>query len=100
MFTLYKQQNAAFMSYPNFVHNYEFKGLSKISCLNNSNIVRNNTFPIQNFVLICQGGQEVKDTIDLQQNVMSQDKSRQADRRQTCVLMNQATHVPALLITY
>jgi len=88
------------MSSPNFLHNCEFKGLRKISCLSNTKIVRNNTFPIQNFVRICQGGQEFKGTIDLQHNVMSQDKSRQADRRQTCVLMNQATHVPALLITY
>jgi hypothetical protein len=88
------------MNSPNFLHNYEVKGLSKISCYRNTKIARNNTLPIQNFVLIYQGGQEFKGTIDLQHKVMSQDKSLQADRRQTCVLMNQATHVPALLITY
>lgn len=88
------------MSSPNFLRNCEVKGLSKISCFSNSKTVRNNTFPTQNFVLIYQGVQEFKGTIDLQHNVMSQDKSREADRRQTCVLMNQATHVPALLITY
>jgi len=69
------------MSSPNFLRVYEVKGLSKISCFSNTKIVRNNTFPIQNFVLIYQGGQEFKGTIDLQHNVMSQDKSRQADRR-------------------
>ena len=78
--------------------NYEVKGL--ISCFCNTKIVRNNMCPIQNFVLIYQGGQEFKGTIDLQHKIMSQDKSRQADGRQTCVLMNQATHVPTLLITY
>jgi hypothetical protein len=76
------------------------KGLSKIYCFINTEIVRNNTFFLQNFVLIYEGGQEFKGTIDLQHNVMCQDKCRQADRRQTCVLMNQATRVPALLITY
>jgi len=41
------------MIYPNFLHNYEVKGVSKISCFSNTKIVRNNTFPLQNFVLIC-----------------------------------------------
>ena len=46
-------KNATFMIYPNFLHNYEVKGVSKISCFSNTKIVRNNTFPLQNFVLIC-----------------------------------------------
>ena len=43
------------MSSPNFLHNYEFKALSKISCFSNTIIVCNNVFCIQNFALIYQG---------------------------------------------
>jgi hypothetical protein len=70
---------------------------SKIYCFSNKKVVR--TYSHSKFRTY-QGGQEFKGTKDLQPHVMSQDKSGQADRRQTCVLMNQATHVPALLITY
>ena len=81
------------MSSPTFLYYYDVRDLSKVSCFSNTKIVRINTFPIQNFIPIYQKGQEFKGTTGVQPNIMSQDKSGQADRRQTCVLMNQATHV-------